>query len=129
MTLTDRNQADYLKRYEADDDGLRFQPLLYQGNYDGMDPIPDGILGDKIIRSRMKSKVLEKVSHADVLNDQFTLDELNTLIPGGLPPSAFLYEAWWNNDDRSHHHCRAWGDAGYRTQVDLSRKQVRFVPR
>ncbi|MDQ1514866.1 MAG: hypothetical protein QOE80_696 [Actinomycetota bacterium] len=79
MTLTDRSQAAYLKRYEPDDDGLRFQPLLYQGNYHGMEPIPDGILGDKIIRSRMKSKVLEKVSHAEVLNDQFTLDELNDL--------------------------------------------------
>ncbi len=79
MTLTDRSKADYLKRYEPDDDGLRFQPLLYQGNYHGMDPIPDGILGDKIIRSRMKSGVIEKVSHAEVLNDQFTLDELNDL--------------------------------------------------
>jgi len=79
MTVTDRSQAEYLKRYEPDDDGLRFQPLLYQGNYKGMDPIPDGILGDKIIRSRMKSGVIEKVSHAEVLNDQFTLDELNDL--------------------------------------------------
>src|ERR671927_448000 len=79
MTLTDRSQAEYLKRYEPDDDGLRFQPLLYQGNYKGEEPIPDGILGDKMIRARMKSKVLEKVGHADVLNDQFTLDELNDL--------------------------------------------------
>ena len=79
MTVTDRSQAEYLTRYEPDDDGLRFQPLLYQGNYTGMDPIPDGILGDKIIRSRMKSGVMEKVTHAEVLNDQFTLDELNDL--------------------------------------------------
>ena len=42
MTLTDRSEAEYLKRYEPDDDGLRFQPLLYQGNYHGMEPIPDG---------------------------------------------------------------------------------------
>ncbi|HMC04000.1 MAG TPA: hypothetical protein VKJ83_00835, partial [Actinomycetota bacterium] len=79
MTVTDRSQAEYLKRYQPDDEGLRFQPLLYQGNYTGMDPIPDGILGDKMIRARMKSGVLEKVSHAEVLNDQFTLDELNDL--------------------------------------------------
>ncbi len=79
MTVTDRSQAEYLKRYQPDDDGLRFQPLLYQGNYTGQDPIPDGILGDKMIRARMKSGVLEKVTHAEVLNDQFTLDELNDL--------------------------------------------------
>lgn len=59
----------------------------------------------------------------------FTFDELNALIPGGLPPSAYRYEAWWNNDDPSHHHSSAWGDTGYRSQVDLARKQVRFVPR
>ena len=79
MTLTDRSKADYLKRYEPDDDGLRFQPLLYQGNYHGMDPIPDGILGDRMMRDRAKSKVLEKVSKEDVLKDEFTIDELNDL--------------------------------------------------
>jgi hypothetical protein len=76
------------------------------------------------------------MSKYDVLRDHlerqsgyvnFTLDELNALIPGGLPPSASLYEAWWNNEDASHHHCRSWGDAGYRAKVDLARKQVRFV--
>ena len=79
MTITDKPSGDWLKRYEPGDDGLRFQPLLYQGNYKGQDPIPDGILGDRIIRSRMKSKVLEKVSHEEVLKDQFNLDELNDL--------------------------------------------------
>lgn len=58
----------------------------------------------------------------------FQLDELSQLIPGGLPPSAYTYEAWWNNDDPSHPHCRSWGDAGYKAQVDLARKHVRFIP-
>ncbi len=71
--------STYLKRYEAADNGLRFQGLVYQGNFKEMDPIPDGILGDKILRSRAKSKVLEKVSREDVLRDQFTVDELNDL--------------------------------------------------
>jgi hypothetical protein len=71
--------AGYLKRYEPDDNGLRFQDLVYQGNFKGMEPVPDGILGDKIMRQRAKSKVLEKVSHQDVLRDNFTIDELNDL--------------------------------------------------
>src|SRR5882762_7792946 len=71
--------STYKHRYEARDDGLRFQDLVYQGNFKGMDSVPDGILGDKVMRSRAKSKVLEKVSEADVLRDQFTLDELNDL--------------------------------------------------
>ena len=71
--------STYKNRYLPNDDGLRFQDLVYQGNFKGMDPVPDGILGDKVMRSRAKSKVLEKVSKEDVLRDQFTVDELNDL--------------------------------------------------
>ncbi len=71
--------ATYKQRYEPDDDGLRFQDLQYEGNFTGMDPVPDGILGDKVMRSRAKSGVLEKVAKEDVLRDQFTIDELNDL--------------------------------------------------
>lgn len=69
----------YKQRYEPDDDGLRFQDLQYEGNFTGMDPVPDGILGDRVMRSRAKSGVLEKVAKEDVLRDQFTIDELNDL--------------------------------------------------
>jgi hypothetical protein len=72
-------QAEYTKRYQPDDDGLRYQELVYTGNFHGMEPVVDGIKGDKQLRARAKSGVLEKVSHADVLRDQFTLDELNDL--------------------------------------------------
>lgn len=71
--------ANYTKRYEADDEGLRFQNLEYIGNFKGMPPVPDGILGDRMMKERAKSKVLEKVSKADVLADDFTIDELNDL--------------------------------------------------
>jgi hypothetical protein len=71
--------VSYTRRYEPDDNGLRFQDLVYQGNFKGLDPIPDGILGDKIMKSRAKSKVLERVSKDDVLRDQFSIDELNDL--------------------------------------------------
>jgi hypothetical protein len=59
--------SSYLDRYNAGDNGLRFQDLVYQGNFKGMEPVPDGILGDKILRQRAKSKVLERVSKEDVL--------------------------------------------------------------
>ncbi len=71
--------AEYLKRYEDGDEGVRFQPLVYTGNFADLEPIPDGILGDRLMRQRMKTKVMEKVSEEDVLKDQFTLDELNDL--------------------------------------------------
>ena len=71
--------ATYHLRYEPDDDGLRFQDLTYEGNFAGLEPVPDGILGDKTIRGRAKSGVLERVSKEEVLREQFTLDELNDL--------------------------------------------------
>ena len=72
--------ADYTKRWnDPDDDGLRFQELTYEGNFVGMEPVPDGIKGDRMMRERAKSGVLEKVSREDVLADEFTIDELNDL--------------------------------------------------
>jgi hypothetical protein len=71
--------ANYTKRYEPGDEGLRFQDLEYIGNFKGMPPVPDGILGDRMMKERAKSKVLEKVSQQDVLADEFTIDELNDL--------------------------------------------------
>jgi hypothetical protein len=71
--------SNYKKRYEDADDGLRFQELSYVGNFREMEPVRDGILGDRTMRSRAKSQVLERVSRDDVLRDQFTLDELNDL--------------------------------------------------
>src|SRR5262245_32967981 len=71
--------ADYTRRYEADDEGLRFQDLVYVGNFKGMDPVPDGILGDRVMRDRARSKVLERVTLDDVLTEEFSIDELNDL--------------------------------------------------
>ncbi|MCX9193135.1 hypothetical protein C3Y87_17285 [Carbonactinospora thermoautotrophica] len=79
MTSIQPSRAEYLKRYEPDDEGLRFQPLTYQGNFKDLEPVPDGILGDRMMRARMKTKVMEKVSREDVLKDEFTIDELNDL--------------------------------------------------
>ena len=78
MTITSKT-ATYKLRYEPDDDGLRFQDLTYEGNFVGLEPVPDGILGDKMMRRRAKTGVLDKVSKDEVLREQFTLDELNDL--------------------------------------------------
>ncbi|MEJ2867782.1 hypothetical protein WCD74_08405 [Actinomycetospora sp. OC33-EN08] len=79
MTTTEGKRATYKKRYEEGDEGLRFQDLTYTGNFVGMEPVTDGIKGDQMMKSRAKSGVLEKVSKEHVLNDQFSIDELNDL--------------------------------------------------
>ena len=71
--------APYLQRYQPIDDGLRFQDLVYTGNFVGQAPVPDGILGDRILKARAQSKVLEQVSLEDVRREEFSIAELNDL--------------------------------------------------
>lgn len=79
MTTTEGKRATFRQRYDEGDDGLRFQDLTYTGNFVGMEPVTDGIKGDKMMRERAQSGVLEKVSKEDVLRDHFTIPELNDL--------------------------------------------------
>ena len=79
MTTTEGKRATYKQRYEEKDDGLRFQELTYTGNFVGLEPVTDGIKGDKMMKARARSGVLEKVSKDDVLRAEFTIDELNDL--------------------------------------------------
>jgi hypothetical protein len=58
----------------------------------------------------------------------YTFDDITAMVPGGLPASAYQYEAWWSNGDQRHSQCRSWGDAGFDAYPDLSRRVVRFVP-
>ncbi|SCG34811.1 DUF7662 domain-containing protein [Micromonospora humi] len=58
----------------------------------------------------------------------YSLEEVADLVPGGLPPSAYRYPAWWSNGDRTHPHSRSWEDAGYAAYPDLALRRVRFVP-
>ncbi len=66
-------------RYLPDDDGLRFQDLLYTGNFTDLEPVPDGILGDRLMKARMTTGVIDRVTREDVLKDEFTIAELNDL--------------------------------------------------
>lgn len=72
-------KSEWKKRYEPNDTGLRFQDLKYTGNFTDLEPVPDGILGDRMMKARMRSKVIEKVTKQDVLKGEFTVDELNDL--------------------------------------------------
>lgn len=79
MTTVGKKTTTYQQRYEEADDGLRFQELTYTGNFVDMEPVVDGILGDKTMKARAKSNVLERVSKEDALREQFSIDELNDL--------------------------------------------------
>ena len=71
--------ATYRQRYAAADNGLRFQELTYTGNFVGLEAVPDGILGDRIMKQRATTRVLEQVDEAAVRVDEFSIAELNDL--------------------------------------------------
>lgn len=56
------------------------------------------------------------------------LDELDEVVPGGLPRSARTYPEWWSNS-ASNSQGRAWLGVGRRVEmVDLRAGRVRFSP-
>ncbi len=60
---------------------------------------------------------------------RYSITEISKIVPGGLPRSAFRWEAWWANEDPTHSHCRSWGDAGFTAHPDLAGQRVGFVPK
>ncbi len=57
-------------------------------------------------------------------------DEVEAILHRPLPPSAYTYGAWWNNEGdkpSGHVHARAWYRAGYRAEADLAARTVRFL--
>ena len=62
---------------------------------------------------------------------RMSFEELSNLLPGGLPPSAYRYDAWWSNEDgpeSTHSQSRlGWMAAGYTAVADRTAHQVVFA--
>ena len=58
-----------------------------------------------------------------------TFGQIDEIVPGGLPSSAFRYQAWWSNETSgSHVQALSWQVGGYRVvQVDLAARTVTFA--
>ena len=66
-------------------------------------------------------------SGAEVI--EMTFAEVDDVVLGGLPDSAYRYQTWWTvhvgNSAQSRH---GWIDAGYRVlRVDLAKHTVTFI--
>ena len=79
-TETTQSRPAYLDRYNQDDDGIRFMPGA-EFKYGQLPLLPDGILGDRILRSNLKTGLLTgPLTIEDIKKPSFTVDELNDLI-------------------------------------------------
>ena len=58
-----------------------------------------------------------------------TFDQINDLVPGGLPSSAYRHRPWWGNDSSGGHvQAAAWGNAGWAVDdIDPAAQTVTFT--
>jgi hypothetical protein len=59
---------------------------------------------------------------------RLTFEQVAAAVPGGLPPSAYRYRAWWANESNGRHvHAQAWTGAGWAVvNVDFTDRAVTF---
>ena len=58
-----------------------------------------------------------------------SFEQIERIINAKLPPSAYEYQQWWENEKEGNHvNARAWANAGWKVEsVDFNRKQARLV--
>ena len=66
---------------------------------------------------------------ADQKEVGLSFEQIEGIINAKLPPSAYNYQQWWDNEKEGNHvHGRAWASAGWKVKsVDFSRKQATLV--
>lgn len=52
--------------------------------------------------------------HLDNLKITLTFKEIEEILGFKLPPSAYKYEAWWDNTTGNHTQRKGWIDAGWK---------------
>lgn len=57
----------------------------------------------------------------------FSFDELDDLVPGGLPPSARQYRTWWGNAVSADGQAASWLGAGWKVESVWLGDRVTFV--
>jgi hypothetical protein len=58
-----------------------------------------------------------------------SFEQIERIINTNLPPSAYEYLQWWENEKEGNHvNGRAWANAGWKVEsVDFDRKEARLV--
>ena len=67
---------------------------------------------------------LNKLPHTE-WNVSFS--DIENLIGGTLPKSAYTYPAWWANNPTGHSHARSWIEAGWETEdINITAQTLTF---
>lgn len=69
----------------------------------------------------------ERLAQFEAETFTLTIDELETFIEGGLPPTARTQHSWWANRSKGGYQSRAWILAGYHVdKIDLEQQRITF---
>jgi plasmid stability protein len=56
-----------------------------------------------------------------------TFQQVEAIIVGKLPSSAYRHRAWWSNNPKGHVMAEAWVKAGWKTsEVDMEERKLKF---
>ena len=56
-----------------------------------------------------------------------TFSDVEKILDGILPKSAYEYQAWWSNNPTGHSHARSWVEAGWKTEdVNIDGRRLVF---
>ena len=69
--------------------------------------------------------------HRSLQRVTMSFAEVDAVVPGGLPPSAYRHRAWWANEVAgSHSHAKSWLEAGFVVaELNLTAARVTFSRR
>ncbi|MAT43667.1 MAG: hypothetical protein CL609_15120 [Anaerolineaceae bacterium] len=114
--------SDHLEEWENSREALLFSELINQESKTEQK-------SDSRLSSRydlLADYLLEQPGSIDRLKLSF--DEIEVIIGGALPASAYHHRTWWANDAIGHTQANSWLEVGWRTSyVNLSEKHVTFV--
>jgi CBS domain-containing protein len=114
------------------DDNVEKQPTL-KASLEYLERVQDRLQSIAEESRPMESKY---VTLADWLQSQpasvdmvsISFEEVEEIIGGPLPASAYDHRAWWANDSQGHPHSQLWLEAGWRTSyVNMTERRVNFV--
>jgi hypothetical protein len=67
------------------------------------------------------------LDHQPVDEVRLAFGEVEKILGAPLPRSAYEHQAWWANNPEGHSHCRAWHDAGWKTEnLNITDRTVTF---
>jgi len=69
----------------------------------------------------------EFLNHQPVDEVRLGFIDVEEILGAPLPRSAYEHQAWWANNPEGHSHCRAWHDAGWKTEnLNITGRTVTF---